>query len=150
MCATLTSCTTTLFYTKTNAIKQQSRGRNVKLGDRRPRFYSSLLQTSLVNLTFLVQVSVAQSCPTMDYSPPGSSVHGISQARILRWVAISSSRGSSQPRDPNRVSWTSGRFFTVWATREALTSFNIFKYKSRKTDDGLRSKCVWQQQTLSY
>ena len=45
----------------------------------------------------------AQSCPTlchpMDYSPPGPSVHGISQIRILEWVAISSSRGSSQPRD---------------------------------------------------
>ena len=46
---------------------------------------------------------VAQSCPTlcdpMDCSPPGSSVHGILQARILEWVAISSSRRSSQPRD---------------------------------------------------
>ena len=47
--------------------------------------------------------SVAQSCPTLcnpvDCSPPGSSVHGILQARILEWVAISFSRGSSQPRD---------------------------------------------------
>ena len=46
---------------------------------------------------------VAQSCPTlcdpMDYSPPGSSIHGILQARILEWVAMPSSRGSSQPRD---------------------------------------------------
>ena len=39
----------------------------------------------------------AQLCPTL--SPPGSSVHGIFQARILEWVAMSSSRGSSQPRD---------------------------------------------------
>ena len=50
-----------------------------------------------------VYVLVAQSCPTlcdpMDCSPPGSSVHGILQARILEWVAISFSRGSSQPRD---------------------------------------------------
>ena len=38
-------------------------------------------------------------CNPMDYSPPGSSVHGISQARIMVWVAISCSRGSSQPRD---------------------------------------------------
>ena len=48
--------------------------------------------------------SVAQWCQTlgdpMDCSPPGSSVHGISQARILEWVAMPSSRGSSQPRDP--------------------------------------------------
>ena len=45
----------------------------------------------------------AQSCPTLcdsvDHSPPGSSVHGIFLARILEWVAISSSRGSSRPRD---------------------------------------------------
>ena len=50
-----------------------------------------------------VKVLVAQSCPTrcdpMDYSPPGSSVHGILQARILEWVAFPFSRGSSQPRD---------------------------------------------------
>ena len=50
----------------------------------------------------------AQSCLTlcdpMDCSPPGSSVHGISQARILQWVAISSFRESSRPRDQSRVS----------------------------------------------
>ena len=66
---------------------------------------------------------VTQSCPTlcdpMDCSPPGSSVHGIFQARILEWVAISFSRGSSQPRDGTQVSCTAGRFFTDWATREA-------------------------------
>ena len=57
---------------------------------------------------------------THDCSPPGSSVHEISQARILEWVAISFSRGSSQPRDQTWVSCIAGRFFTVWATREAL------------------------------
>ena len=56
----------------------------------------------------------------MDCSPPGSSVHGFSQARILQWVAISFSRGSSQPRDRTWVSHTAGRHFTFWATREAL------------------------------
>ena len=55
----------------------------------------------------------------VDCSPSGSSVHGISQARILEWVAISFSRGSSQPRDRTQVSCTAGGFFTVWATREA-------------------------------
>ena len=59
-------------------------------------------------------------CPSVDCSPPGSSVHGISQAGILEWVAISFSKGSSQPRDQTRVSCTAGRFFTNWATREAL------------------------------
>ena len=65
----------------------------------------------------------AQSCPTLwdpiDCSLPGSSVHGILQARVLEWVAISFSRGSSRPRDRSRVSWIVGRRFTIWATREA-------------------------------
>ena len=55
----------------------------------------------------------------MDCNPPGSSVHGILQARILEWVAIFSSRGSSQPRDQIWVSRIAGRLFTVWATRKA-------------------------------
>ena len=67
---------------------------------------------------------VAQSCPTlcnpMDYSLPGSSVHGIFQARVLEWVAISFSRGSSRPRDRTQVSCTAGRHFTIWDTRKAL------------------------------
>ena len=50
---------------------------------------------------------------------PGSSVHGISQARILEWVAISFSRRSSQPRDRTQVSHVAGRRFTLWAIREA-------------------------------
>ena len=60
---------------------------------------------------------VAQSCLTfcdpMDCSLPGSSVHGIFQARVLEWVAISFSRGSSQPRDQTQVSRTAGRPFTL-------------------------------------
>ena len=51
----------------------------------------------------------------MDCSLPGSSVHGILQARTLEWVAISFSRGSSQPRDRTQVSCVAGRFFTNWA-----------------------------------
>ena len=60
---------------------------------------------------------VTQSCPTlcdpMDCSLPGSSVHGILQARMLEWVAISFSRRSSQPRDRTWVSCIVGRRFTV-------------------------------------
>ena len=60
---------------------------------------------------------VAQSCPTLsnpiDCNPPGSSVHGIFQARILDWVAISFSRGPSWPRNQTHVSCTAGRFFTT-------------------------------------
>ena len=58
-----------------------------------------------------------QSCPTfcdpMDCSPPGSSVHGILQARVLEWVSRPSSMGPSQPRDRTLVSCLAGRFFTT-------------------------------------
>ena len=61
--------------------------------------------------------SVVCDCNSMDCSPPGSSVHGIFQARILEWVAISFSRGSSRPRNQTQVSWKSpaltGGFFTT-------------------------------------
>ena len=56
----------------------------------------------------------------MDCGPPVSSVRRISQARILEQVAISFSRVSSQPRNQSQVSCISGRFFTIWAIREAL------------------------------
>ena len=59
----------------------------------------------------------AQSCPTlcdpMKCCPPGSSVHGVFQARIQEWVAIPFSWGSSQPRDRTQVSYIAGRFFTA-------------------------------------
>ena len=55
----------------------------------------------------------------LDYSLPGSSVQGIFQARVLEWVAISFSRGSSQPRDQTQVPRIAGRRFTLWATGEA-------------------------------
>ena len=52
-------------------------------------------------------------CDPVDCNPPGSSIHGILQARILEWAAISFSRGSSQPRDQTWVSCTADRHFTV-------------------------------------
>ena len=64
-------------------------------------------------------LSRVRLCDPIDYSLPGSSVHGIFQARILEWVAISFSRGSSRPRDWTQVSRIIGRRFTVWAPREA-------------------------------
>ena len=70
-----------------------------------------------------VKSEVTQSCPTfgdpMDCSLPDFSFHGIFQARVLEWGAISLSRGSSWPRDWTQVSHIAGRCFTVWATREA-------------------------------
>ena len=79
--------------------------------------------TYLTYMQSETETEVAQSCPTlcnpMYCSLPCSSIHGIFQARILEWVAISFSRGSSQPKDWTRVSCIVGRHFTVWATREA-------------------------------
>ena len=75
-------------------------------------------KTPLISSLLLQSESeVAQSCPTlcdlMDCSLPGSSVHGIFQATVLEWIAISFSRGSSQPRDRTRVSHIVDRRFTI-------------------------------------
>ena len=77
-----------------------------------------------------VCVSVAQSCllcNPMDCNLPGASVQGILQARVLEWVAISFSRGSSWPRDQTHVSCIAGRFFISWPTREAPSIFRYYK-----------------------
>ena len=90
-------------------------------------FYSNyvlVLKSYLCPYVYLVFLT--RSCPTLcepkDCSPQGSSVHGILQARILEWVVIPFSRGSSEPWDPIWVSWIAGRFFTIKATREILIS----------------------------
>ena len=57
-------------------------------------------------------LSRVRLCDPMDCSLPGSSVHGILQARVLRWIAIAFSRGSSRPRNQTRVSRIAGRRFT--------------------------------------
>ena len=72
-------------------------------------------------------------------SPPGVSVHGIFQAKLLEWFAISFSRGLSWPRDWSLVACTAGRFFTNWATRKAQRSYgwvliqcDLCSYKKRR------------------
>ena len=91
----------------------------------RLRFYSSngsLVIPLSLGCCYLVAKSRATLCHSMDCGPPGSSVHGISQARILEWVAISFSRGSSQPRD--RICLLLGRWILYhWATW-ALVAFS--------------------------
>ena len=69
---------------------------------------------------------ISDSCDPMDCSLLGSSVRGIFQARVLEWIAISFSRGSSRPRNRTRVSRIAGRRFTIWATREAHT--HVYMY----------------------
>ena len=75
---------------------------------------------------------VTHSCLTvfdpMDHSPPGSSVHGILQAKILEWVAIYFSRGSSQPRDRTQVSHIAGRCFNLWATGDVISVLKLIPW----------------------
>ena len=79
-------------------------------------------------------------CNPMDCSLPSSSVHGIFQARVLEWVAISFSRGSSWPRDRTRVSRIAGRHFTVRATREVQTwSYKLVNKLTTATAKSLQS-----------
>ena len=75
------------------------------------RFISTILLDSMVVVYSLSHVWLF--CNAMDCSLLGSSVHGISQARILEWVTISFSRGCSWPRDRTCISWIAGRFFTI-------------------------------------
>ena len=75
----------------------------------------------------------------MDYSLPGFSDQGILQARILEWVAIPFAKGSSQPKDQTQVPSITGRFFTVWATKEASL------HKGRCKWPWLAPICSWQK-----
>ena len=77
-------------------------------------FIFQLLGTKsyLIHISF-VKMKVAQSCPTLCH-PMDYTVHGILQARILEWVAVPFSKGSSQPRDWTQVSHIIDRFFTSW------------------------------------
>ena len=95
---------------------------------------------------------VAQSCLTvcdpMDCSIPGFSVHGIFQARVLEWGAISFSRGSSRPSEWTWFSHTAGRCFTLWASREALKDRGDTQRKSLKKEEGglaAKAPCKYSQ-----
>ena len=93
--------------------------------------------------------AMSDSFQPMDCSLPGFSVHGISQARILEWVAICFSWGSSQTRDQTWISHIARRFFTIWVTmgspwddtyaKTHLTQiFNILAALKRQWKDGLK------------
>ena len=89
-----------------NLVDYSPRGRKESDMTEQLHFTSLLLFSQLLSWVQLF-------CHPMDSSLPGSSVHGISKARILDWVAISFSRESSQPRDRNHVSCIAGEFFTT-------------------------------------
>ena len=94
-------------------------------------------------------VLVAQSRPTLcdptDCSPPVSSVQGILQARILEWIAIPFSRGSSQPMDQTLVSCIAGKLFTIWATgktsRRHLALLNSIFPSEKKKEPAVPPQC---------
>ena len=98
---------------------------------------TSLNSSSVVQLWIICFCLVTKSCLTlcdcdsMDCSLPGSSVHGISQARILEWIVISFSGGSSHPRDQTYVSFIAGGFFTAWPIWEAHLHINCILENSR-------------------
>ena len=79
----------------------------------------------------------------MDWSPPGSSVHGILQARILEWAAVPSSRGSSRPRDGTQVSCIAGGFITTEPAGKPLLRNKYIRLDSSILSADLRSsdKC---------
>ena len=89
------------------------------------RFLLIPVRDQLHPVLCLVTQSCLTLCDPMDCSPPGSSVHGILQSRILEWILFLEnifypfSRGSSWPRNRTGVSCITGGFFTIWATREA-------------------------------
>ena len=103
-------------------------------------FFSSYVKSKSVSHVSHVQVFAT---PWTICSPPGSSVHGILPARIQEWVAIPFSRGSSWPKEQTWISGVTGRFFTIWATREtcALLIWKIIKWannyfsRARKKSD---------------
>ena len=100
-------------------------------------------------------------CDHVDCSPPGSSVHGMLQARILEWVAMPSSRGPSQLRGHTQVSCIAGEFFTVWAPRECefvanwCTRLSFVqrwtKHRSEEiADEDRDTRQRWWEQELQY
>ena len=85
-----------------------------------------------------------------DYSPPGFSLHGILQARILEWVAIFFSRGYSRPRNWTQVSCIAGRFLTIWATGESqVMSDSLWPHGLQRTRPPCPSLSQWCHPTIS-
>ena len=97
--------------------------------------------------------SVTQSCPIlcnpMDCSPPGFSIHGISQARILKWVAMPSSRGSSRPRDRTHVFCIGRQILYHWPTREAPNiTFILKRWWRMFWRERAEGGCLWELMSL--
>ena len=106
-----------------------------------------------------MKMLVTQSCPTlcnpMDFSPPGSSVHGILQARILEWIVIPFSRGSSWPRDRTQVSCITDGFYQLSyqgrSKNTEVVSLSLLQriFLIQESNQGLLH-CRWIIYQLSY
>ena len=111
-------------------------------------WYAYLLRELGVGLVLVIKlkVLVAQSCLTLcdptDYSPLGSSVHGLLQARIQEQVAIPFSRGSFWSKDWTQTSNIAGRFFIIWATREAQVIKLAFDFNHWTIREPWTSRCT--------
>ena len=107
----------------------------------------AMVHSPLVSLLLHVKVKLlsrVQLCNPMDCNLPGSTIHGVFQARILEWVAISFSRRSSWPRDWTQVSRIVDRHFTVWATNSSLLNLPTSSCLSiTNPDHEGSSKSIW-------
>ena len=82
--------------------------------------------------SYWVRVCESDSVVSDFFDPIDYTVHGLLQARMLEWIALLSSRGSSQLRDRTQISHIAGGFFTSWATKEALLNAMTRVYKKRE------------------
>ena len=112
---------------KLHLLRYQQRGKGFLIWEQSSNGVAGYQRRNLSHHSRKVRESeseVAQLCLTlcnpMDCSLSGSSVHGTFQARVLEWIAISFSRGSSRAKNWTRVSRIAGRRFTIWATRDQI------------------------------
>ena len=112
----------------------QSMGLQSRTGPVTQHHHQEQRITPILYVCVLVTWSRLTLYDPVDCSPPGSFAHGIFQARILEWLAIPFSRGSSQPKDRTGVSYIEGRFFTIWATRTAYSHFTNWRNRHKGSE----------------
>ena len=92
----------------------------------RARFSTMSFRTAGVSVS---RSAVSDSVTLRTAASPGSSVHGILQARMLEWLAMPFSRGSSQPKNRTLVSYTEGKFFTIWTIKNSEVAGHLVRKK---------------------
>ena len=117
--------------TKTIRCERTAFSTNIAVAPGYPRAEELSQVPFLIPYAYAQSLSCVQLWGPMDCSSPGSSVHGICQARILEWVAISFSRGSSRARNRILVTCVDRWILYHWATREALTLYHIQQVNSK-------------------